>query len=188
MKVIPGWPSGPGPEPMNTGPSTTIHRPVCMGCGLAGCARHRSVEQGSNLQAARPGSLTKPATPVGVRENSALAPLLGARSDGRALGGSRRTSLSRSQPNRSDFGDSVLRILDSASQSAVSTSLFSSIHRAKRSRSRGSSAPLTMRTAGRTGTVVISEGRTFALRPDFDLDIVPAALLIARLRFNLSGD
>src|SRR5438309_2872365 len=31
MKVIPGWPRGPGPEPMNTGPSTTMHRPMCMG-------------------------------------------------------------------------------------------------------------------------------------------------------------
>src|SRR6266478_7728715 len=42
---------------------------------------HRSVERGSNLQAARRGGLMKPAKPAGERENTAaLTPSLGTRS------------------------------------------------------------------------------------------------------------
>src|ERR1700730_8859863 len=41
---------------------------------------HRSVERGSNLQAARRGGLMKPAKPAGERENTAaLTPSLGTR-------------------------------------------------------------------------------------------------------------
>src|SRR3984893_2876859 len=42
---------------------------------------HRSIERGSNLQAARRGGLMKPAKPAGERENTAaLTPSLGTRS------------------------------------------------------------------------------------------------------------
>src|SRR5438270_4280766 len=62
-------------------------------CPLHDAGNDRSIERGSDLQAARRGSLTTPAKPAGERESdAALTPRPGTRSDLPAVGGRRSWS------------------------------------------------------------------------------------------------